>query len=252
MARIRSIHPGIASDEAFMSMSMAAKAAWPILWTECDDSGVFEWKPIVLKARIFPADHVDFSALLDEWVQLGSVRRFELEGKSFGVIRNFGKYQRPKNPSYRYSLPEGLRNFACLSEPKGDSPPPALPPSDPTPPEKRSLMKEGVGGGKGEGEEGKEPPTGGSKKRATSLPDDFAPDTAWAITQGLSGQEARTEAEQFKDFWRGKGGKDGLKADWPATWRMWVRNHLKRRSTAPPPRERRLFENDPYEFVDTK
>ena len=30
--------------------------------------------------------------------------------------------------------------------------------------------------------------------------------------------------ENFKDFWSAKAGKDGRKADWPATWRTWVRN----------------------------
>lgn len=59
---------GLSSDEAFMSMSMTAKAAWPLLWTECDDNGVFEWKPVVLKARIFPGDSLDFDSILAEWL----------------------------------------------------------------------------------------------------------------------------------------------------------------------------------------
>lgn len=112
MARIRSIHPGLASDEAFMSMTMAAKAAWSVLWTECDDHGVFEWKPIVLKARIFPADNVDFAAILAEYQSLGCVERRDIGGKSFGYIKNFCKYQRPKHPSYRYPFPEEMHVFA--------------------------------------------------------------------------------------------------------------------------------------------
>jgi len=31
-------------------------------------------------------------------------------------------------------------------------------------------------------------------------------------------------ADQFKDFWCAKAGKDGVKLDWAATWRNWVRN----------------------------
>jgi hypothetical protein len=116
MARIRSVHPGLASDEAYMSMSMAAKAAWPVLWTECDDHGIFEWKPIVLKARIFPADNVDFADLLAEWERLGCVKRKEIDGKAFGLIRNFCKFQRPKNPSYRFPLPEDERDFIALKD----------------------------------------------------------------------------------------------------------------------------------------
>ena len=35
---------------------------------------------------------------------------------------------------------------------------------------------------------------------------------------------ARQVAEQFRDFWCAKPGKDGVKLDWQATWRNWVRN----------------------------
>jgi hypothetical protein len=31
-------------------------------------------------------------------------------------------------------------------------------------------------------------------------------------------------ADQFKDFWCSKAGKDAVKLDWLATWRNWVRN----------------------------
>src|ERR1044072_2967872 len=101
-AQIRSIHPGLTSDEAFMSMTMTTKAAWTPLWMHCDDHGIFEWKPIVLKALIFPADNVDFAQVLAELETLGCIRKFGIDGKPYGIIRNFAKYQRPKNPSYRY------------------------------------------------------------------------------------------------------------------------------------------------------
>lgn len=80
-------------------------------------------------------------------------------------------------------------------------------------------------------------------KRGERIPDDFEPDTEWAQAQGLSPSEASIEAAQFIDYWRGKPGKDGMKLDWPATWRMWVRNTIKRlrsapRATAPPQPQR--------------
>lgn len=137
MARIRSVHPGIASDEAFMQMSMTAKAAWPLLWTECDDHGVFEWKPVVLKARIFPADNVDFSAVLAEMVALDCVMRFEHEGKPYGVVRNFGRFQSPKNPSYRFPCPLEPHLYAANK----DTPPVGLPQAYTIPTEKVSLME---------------------------------------------------------------------------------------------------------------
>lgn len=33
-----------------------------------------------------------------------------------------------------------------------------------------------------------------------------------------------TVAESFRDYWIAKAGKDGVKLDWLATWRNWVRN----------------------------
>lgn len=73
-------------------------------------------------------------------------------------------------------------------------------------------------------------------KRGERIPADFEPDTEWAQAQGLSPSEASHEAAQFLDYWRSKPGKDGLKLDWPGTWRMWVRNSIKRHRSQPAPR----------------
>lgn len=73
-------------------------------------------------------------------------------------------------------------------------------------------------------------------KRGERIPADFEPDTEWAQAQGLSPSEASHEAAQFLDYWRSKPGKDGLKLDWPGTWRMWVRNSIKRYRSQPAPR----------------
>lgn len=118
MARIRSVHPGLSTDEAYMAMSAYAKAAWPTLWTECDDSGIFEWKPLVLKARLLPADAVDFETIMEEWVRLGVVRKLVIEGKSYGAVRNFCRFQRPKKPNYRDLLPDEFRTYVGLKPPE--------------------------------------------------------------------------------------------------------------------------------------
>lgn len=103
-----------------MQMSMEAKAAWPMLWTECDDQGVFEWKPIVLKARIFPADNVDFSAVLAEYETLNCIRKITMQGKSYGLVRNFRKFQRPKKPNSTFPLPDEFRTYVALDKPSSE------------------------------------------------------------------------------------------------------------------------------------
>lgn len=117
MARIRSIHPGLWTDEGFMSASSHARLLLIGLWTEAWDDGVFEWKALTLKARIFPADNVDVGALLVELENLEFVRRFQVDGKEFGALRNFQKYQRPKKPNSSGVLPDDLRSWVASSEP---------------------------------------------------------------------------------------------------------------------------------------
>lgn len=53
------------------------------------------------------------------------------------------------------------------------------------------------------------------------LPPDWA---AWATAQGL--QNPPTEADRFRDYWIAVSGAKGVKADWLATWRNWVRKAI--------------------------
>ena len=115
MARIRSIHPGLFTDESFMSASLSARLLLIGIWTEAFDDGVFEWKPITLRARIFPVDSVDVPALLNELVELNFIQTFNSNSKKYGIVRNFGKYQRPKKPNSSGVLPNELRTYAAIS-----------------------------------------------------------------------------------------------------------------------------------------
>ncbi|MFA4974656.1 MAG: hypothetical protein WC683_18780 [bacterium] len=115
MARIRSIHPGLFTDEAFMTLTVESPASIALmigLWVEADDSGTFEWKPLTLKARILPAADGSINNLLDAIEGVGMVRKFDIEGRTFGVIRNFVKYQRPKKPKDIHPFTIESRVFA--------------------------------------------------------------------------------------------------------------------------------------------
>lgn len=77
--------------------------------------------------------------------------------------------------------------------------------------------------------------------RGTRIPDDFQPDIEAAVSEGLARSEAERQARSFCDYWRAKPGKDALKLDWQATWRMWFRRRLDDRpsqqvSSKPPDR----------------
>ena len=64
-------------------------------------------------------------------------------------------------------------------------------------------------------------------KRATHLPDDWAPseaDKLFALGQGLSIEGTRIEATKFRNYWTSKGGQGATKTNWERTWQNWVLN----------------------------
>lgn len=67
-------------------------------------------------------------------------------------------------------------------------------------------------------------PRGTALPKDWTLPDDWR---AWADGERPDLDASRT-AEEFRDYWVAKPGKDGRKADWQATWRNWVRNQRQR------------------------
>lgn len=120
MPRIRSLHPGLFTDDRYMGLTLAARELLKGLWCEADDQGVFEWRPLTLKARIMPADNVDVEAILVELAAAMFLRGFTINGKNYGAIRNFRRFQRPKRPTEAYHLPDELRNYVGLG---GENPP---------------------------------------------------------------------------------------------------------------------------------
>lgn len=114
MARIRSIHPGFFTDEAIVAASPQAQIFLIGVWTQCDDQGVFEWKPITLKMRILPASNCDVAVLLGELTALGIIRQIDVGPLKYGLVRNFRRYQRPKKPNSTYPLPVEFRTYVGL------------------------------------------------------------------------------------------------------------------------------------------
>ena len=72
--------------------------------------------------------------------------------------------------------------------------------------------------------------------RGSRLHDDFRPDIEYARQQ-VPDIDAEGEAQKFADYWRSRAGAAGVKCDWPATWRNWIRScresgrYAKRRSS---------------------
>ena len=70
------------------------------------------------------------------------------------------------------------------------------------------------------------------KKRGTRLSEDwFLPVDwgEWAVSEGWDKDAIRRQADSFKDYWISKPGQGGVKLDWKATWRNWMRNSKDRK-----------------------
>lgn len=135
MARIRSVHPSLFTDEAYVSCSPLARVLYVGLLTEADDQGLFEWKPLQIKLRLLGGDNCDVTELLAELASAGLIAALESAGKKLGAIRKFRKFQRPKKPSAVFTLPPEWRTYVSLDDDGselddaevGASPPPTPP-----------------------------------------------------------------------------------------------------------------------------
>jgi uncharacterized protein YdaU (DUF1376 family) len=78
-----------------------------------------------------------------------------------------------------------------------------------------------------------------AEKRATRLPDGWRPEgelrewTIEEIRKADSSVSAGHELEKFTDYWKAQPGAKGRKLDWPATWRNWIREAIRREGRKP-------------------
>lgn len=160
MSRIRSVHPGLFTDEAFVCLSDAAQVFFIGLWTECDDQGAFEWKPVQLRLKLRGNRDGSVEPILAELEAANCIVSYEHQGKKYGLVRNFQRFQRPKKPNSLHFIPPQFRTYVGI---KGDGSEPSTPSDDdssepvphqfPTSGEKSPQMEDG-GGRMEEKEEG--------------------------------------------------------------------------------------------------
>jgi len=79
-----------------------------------------------------------------------------------------------------------------------------------------------------------------AKTPGTRIPDDWQPDEVFAQREGIGQDRTRREADKFRDYWKSQPGQKGVKTDWDATWRNWVRKaaEAKPAPCAKPPADR--------------
>src|SRR6186713_3216949 len=117
MARIRSIHPGFWTDETLAALSDAAALFFIGLLNEADDRGVFEWKPLTLRMRLRPTKDGGVEELLAELAAHNVICRYEIDGRHYGAVRNFCRYQKPKFPKAVHPVTGAIGLFLGATRP---------------------------------------------------------------------------------------------------------------------------------------
>jgi hypothetical protein len=229
MARIRSVHPGLFTDQAFVDCSVWARLLIIGLWTEADDNGIFEWKPRQLKMRVFPGDNVDVEPLLEEMEAADVVCRYQVDGKTYGAVRNFLKFQKPRKPHAWHPVNDEIRIYVgsgAASSDHEDGEAPTVPQksvltplkADPVPQKSECGNQMEDGEGVGEEEESSVPHGTGAAAPLDELSELRALPVergAWQLAKHLlvtRGEMSATSAGAFV----GKLAKDGLKP--PDLW----------------------------------
>lgn len=233
MARIRSVHPSLFTDEAWVSCSPLARVFYIGLMTVADDQGLFEWKPLQLKMQVLPADAADVPALLAELIDVNLIAELTSAGKRLGAIRYFRRFQRPKKPNAIFVLPEEWRTYVDLradGSELADVADDQVPNRFPTGGEKSPQMEDGGGRREDGREESNDPSLAASAPAARSngskglLPKGY-PDAAaiaeaeaWIAEAGVK-LDATAQAKRFRSHALSNGRK---LADWAEGWRGWI------------------------------
>lgn len=221
MARIRTIKPDFFRHHKLYALenelNLPIRIAFAGLWTACDREGRFKWSVPELKLDCLPFDDLDFSRVLDALTTRGFVKKYTVDGCEYGVVPSFHKHQSINNKERVSDIPEPVENTAQSNASSTRS--------------TRDLTKT-----KGKGREGnkvekeitkvisqKKSNKGTRLKSGWVVPDEWI---EWAASQGMQADRTQRESEKFSDYWPAQPGQRGVKSDWFATWRNWIRKAI--------------------------
>jgi hypothetical protein len=244
LMRIRSTKPEFWRSERVASVSWDARFVLKALESYVDDNGVGRDDLALICGDLFMRDLARepsrtlarVSEAISELHQAGLLWRYEADGTALLFISFWEQVQRVDKPQAgRNPRPDGTFNY-------GDS---EIRESFANPREASRTLAPGTGeqGNRGTGEQN-ESPDGDSlpRKRGTKgtrIPTPFivTPEMRSSILAECPGLNIDAQTVRFVDYWRAQPGQKGVKADWAATWRNWMRRaHDETTKSRPPTR----------------
>lgn len=268
MARMRYVKPEYWTDSKIVQLSPWARLLYIGSWNfAICDAGHLDDDAMALKLKVLPADPIDAAETLEEIVATGRILRKTLpDGSSYLHIVKLSVHQKVDarwSPRCPYCTAERLESPLEGSGGEAD-PPENTPERSPSPGASpklseplRNSSQEGIGGegigtpsyggGAGEGDAAEPPDVGEpasqqaappTKKstRGTRLPEGWlpSPELVEAMRRELPDLDTKFEHKRFVDHWKAATGRTATKADWPATWRNWMREAHSRQQRGRP------------------
>lgn len=116
MARSRNIKPGLFDDEILGEADPIYTVLFCGLWTVADKEGRLEDRPMRIRKQILGYRNVDVNLLLD-WLNVESyLIRYQVEGRKYIQILNWGKHQNPHYKEADSDIPEYVKGSEVAEE----------------------------------------------------------------------------------------------------------------------------------------
>lgn len=223
------LHKSLLDDFDFQCLPLASRALAPMIWllaSEYKDpaAGLLEYnlKKIAFRLRV-SVDEIEgaIKPLIEsgflEVVQDASAPLAEVERDASPEEERETEEEREKEKEGEENAPPCGDATPAADDGRGREAPdaPALPSPAKPPPQSK-------------------PKTERAERLKAFLGREGEGDTAqawgrWALEQGLSAEEINAEMQVFCDYWHAQPGQKGVKLDWPATWRNWVRRTVEKK-----------------------
>jgi hypothetical protein len=216
----RILRDAILTSESVAALDWAAEVFYRRVMSVVDDYGRTEAGHQLLRAKCYPlqTDSVrvaDIARWMAACQKSGLILVYGVNGKQYLEVCKFGQQVRSasKCPAPDSSCNQlladahlGVSGGVVVSEAEREAPPAASP-----------------------------APKVAKEAKATRLPQGWTLPDPWRDWAKAERPEidAALESKKFANYWWAKGGKDGRKVDWLATWRNWILGaDLPRGSTA--------------------
>lgn len=215
------VDDGLHAHKKAVRAGVPAMGLWVLAGTWCADQLTDGWVPDYIAARLDP-NYEEHAASL---VRAGLWLALEQDGEQGWLFHQWDEHQ-PSAKSVIEKRDEAKERMRRVREARRNSSQDVrantsrtndevrLTPTRPDPTRTKELPTEVLDAAAPQ-----------RPRRGTRLPDDFAvtPEMVEWARANAANVDGRRETERFIDYWSAQSGAKGVKTDWIATWRNWMR-----------------------------